>query len=266
MRFSTLLLMLSPFIAHGRTKTKQDVIFQSDDPFTFDSRSRDGFTALLGSKGVGVNPAKSLLMFLLACRSGSRGLHHAGRIVNSIGPCLAPPHCKSNAIAFNSNSFGSHGVLSQSFAHRARICMNAAAEGDSPFDDMEDMQADGKLGDLTELTSADEYQAAVDKAMQEDKPAVFKFHAHWCASCKAVAPRFKRLAAEYPDVQFYELLHEDNKKFFKKKGVEKLPFVEVISGKQGLIDSFSCGKSKLPKLHDLLCEGIQGGDSVPPEA
>ena len=77
---------------------------------------------------------------------------------------------------------------------------------------------------------------------------VIKFFASWCRACKAMAPKISRVAEDWPDIEFYEIMFDDNKKLCKSLGIKILPFVEIIAGTAGKVESFSCGPSKISQL------------------
>ena len=77
---------------------------------------------------------------------------------------------------------------------------------------------------------------------------VIKFHASWCRACKAMAPKLARIADDWPDIEFYEIMFDDNKKLCKSLGIKILPFVEIVAGSAGKVESFSCGPSKISQL------------------
>ena len=82
----------------------------------------------------------------------------------------------------------------------------------------------------------------------ENKVVVIKFFASWCRACKAMAPKISRVAEDWPDIEFYEIMFDDNKKLCKSLGIKILPFVEIVAGTAGKVESFSCGPSKISQL------------------
>ena len=43
-------------------------------------------------------------------------------------------------------------------------------------------------------------------------------------------------------------MFDDNKKLCKSLGIKILPFVEIVAGTAGKVESFSCGPSKISQL------------------
>merc|ERR1719231_1594570 len=67
-----------------------------------------------------------------------------------------------------------------------------------------------------------------------------------------MAPKYVRVAEDWPNIEFYEILFDDNKKLCKSLGIKILPFMEIVAGSQGKVDSFTCGPSKISKLMSKL--------------
>ena len=57
------------------------------------------------------------------------------------------------------------------------------------------------------------------------------------------------------DVEFFDLMFDNNKKLCKSLGIKILPYMEIVDGSRGKVDGFTCGPSKLSllvsKLEDL---------------
>ena len=52
-------------------------------------------------------------------------------------------------------------------------------------------------------------------------------------------------------------MFDNNKKLCKSLGIKVLPYLEIIAGSQGKVESFSCGPSKISKLQEKL--EVHGG-------
>ena len=81
---------------------------------------------------------------------------------------------------------------------------------------------------------------------------VIKVFASWCRACKAMAPKLDRVAKEYPEIEFYDLMFDNNKKLCKKLGIKVLPYIEIVKGGEGKVEGFSCGPSKIGQLQQKL--------------
>lgn len=102
------------------------------------------------------------------------------------------------------------------------------------------------------LENRDEYDALIEKATAENRVVAIKFYAGWCRACKAMKPKYDRVTEDWPDVEFYELLFENNKALCRELGIKVLPYVEIIAGDAGKVEGFTCGSSKIPLLQEKL--------------
>ena len=112
--------------------------------------------------------------------------------------------------------------------------------------------------DIPLLEDTDAYHQLIEDATAENRIVVIKFYASWCRACKAMAPKFVRVAEDWPDIEFHELLFDDNKKLCKSLGIKILPFMEIVAGNRGKVEGFTCGPSKLSllvgKLEDMALQ------------
>jgi thiol-disulfide isomerase/thioredoxin len=115
-----------------------------------------------------------------------------------------------------------------------------------------DMMEGIQAREITKLANSDEFQAKVEEAARDGKSLVIAFFASWCRTCKATKPKFMKIAKSYPEVEFCEILFDNNKEFAKEKGIKALPFFEVYTGDKKKVDAFQCGPSKIQKLDDAL--------------
>lgn len=67
-----------------------------------------------------------------------------------------------------------------------------------------------------------------------------------------MSPKLDKVAKEYPEVEFYDLLFDNNKKLCKKMGIKVLPYIEIVKGGEGKVEAFSCGPSKIGMLQEKL--------------
>ena len=67
-------------------------------------------------------------------------------------------------------------------------------------------------------------------------------------------PRLERLAAGWPELDFYKLTYEEadgaNRKLFRSLGITKLPYMTIAVGGE-TIDGFLCPPKKLPMLRQM---------------
>eukprot|EP00246_Nothoceros_aenigmaticus_P018595 TRINITY_DN9799_c0_g1_i1.p1 TRINITY_DN9799_c0_g1~~TRINITY_DN9799_c0_g1_i1.p1 ORF type:complete len:267 (-),score=27.36 TRINITY_DN9799_c0_g1_i1:201-1001(-) len=103
---------------------------------------------------------------------------------------------------------------------------------------------------VNDIHSTQEFIDALEKA--GDKLVVVEFFATWCGSCRALFPKFCKLAAEHTDVEFLKVNFEENKPMCKSLGIKVLPFFHFYRGSEGRLDAFSCSLAKLQKLKDAI--------------
>ena len=72
-----------------------------------------------------------------------------------------------------------------------------------------------------------------------------------------MAPKFSRMADDWPGIEFHEILFDDNKALCKELGIKVLPFMEIVAGEAGKVDSFTCGPSKISMLVQKLEDTIE---------
>ena len=65
------------------------------------------------------------------------------------------------------------------------------------------------------------------------------------------------MAEDWPELEFCEILFDNNKKLCKSLGIKILPYVEMVGGSQGKVEGFSCGPSKISRLQERL--EVHGG-------
>jgi thiol-disulfide isomerase/thioredoxin len=107
-------------------------------------------------------------------------------------------------------------------------------------------------GEMTQLADEEEYQAKIAEATAANKVCLIAFFASWCRACKATKPQIQRMVLDFPDVEFCALPFEKNKKLAKTLGIKALPYVVMIGGEKGQVESFQCGRSKIPLLKEKL--------------
>ncbi|XP_057539838.1 thioredoxin F-type, chloroplastic-like [Amaranthus tricolor] len=62
-----------------------------------------------------------------------------------------------------------------------------------------------------------------------DKPVVLDMYTQWCGPCKAMAPKFEKLAQEYLDVVFLKLdCNQENKPLAKELGIKVVPTFKIL--------------------------------------
>jgi thiol-disulfide isomerase/thioredoxin len=99
---------------------------------------------------------------------------------------------------------------------------------------------------VTQIMTTMEYRELL--AANPDKLIVTKWYADFCRSCKAMDLKYKKLAIERPDVIFVAINVAESKELKQAHGVNVIPQVHLNAGHLGLVESFTCGPSKMPTL------------------
>lgn len=89
---------------------------------------------------------------------------------------------------------------------------------------------------------------------RRDHLVVLHFFAKWCGACKALHPKFIKLADEYPDVIFAKVMLDDNKQLTKALGVRALPYFQFYRGSAGKVAEFPASLSRVEKVRSTLAE------------
>merc|ERR1719178_121567 len=80
-------------------------------------------------------------------------------------------------------------------------------------------EAEERQEPMMPLSGKEKYEEKMQVAMKEDHVVVFKFSASWCRTCRAMAPKLKRLMQKYPLITSYEIDFENNKELCKELGI-----------------------------------------------
>ena len=90
-----------------------------------------------------------------------------------------------------------------------------------------------------------------ESLLKDNKKVVVKFYAGWCGSCRLIAPKYKKLAAddEYKDVLFVEVDAEHNPSTRGLAQVNNLPF--FASFKDGVLNE-GFPSSKIEAVEEMI--------------
>ena len=128
--------------------------------------------------------------------------------------------------------------------------------------------ANGGFG-IQPLTTVPELEEAMAAAHSAGRLCVVKFSAPWCTACKAIQPKFKRLARAYPEHDFYEVDFSRCKPLSKHCDITMLPTAIILE--QGKLvehapirrSDFEAFKGRLMGLDEAARFGAMGSfDSV----
>jgi len=104
---------------------------------------------------------------------------------------------------------------------------------------------------LIRLENEEDFNAKEDEAASKDKVVVVALFASWCRTCAALKPKYKRMIKDWPNVEFCDILLDNNKLMARKNGVKTIPYIWIFGGKKGK-ESFQMGPGKISKLKDSL--------------
>lgn len=88
--------------------------------------------------------------------------------------------------------------------------------------------------------------------LSADRPVVLKVWARWCRSCRALEPKVKRLAREFPHMLFVQLEYEANKELCWRLAVRNMPLFLFYHGSAGERDRFTCGPARAALLRQKV--------------
>lgn len=120
------------------------------------------------------------------------------------------------------------------------------------------------LAEVRSITSDAEFLDAMERG--KDDLIVVKFYASWCRACKALGPKYKKVAGEYGGpcgAHFYEIEFNGNKDLCKRLDVRVLPYVAFFKGGEGKVEGFACGPSKIGTLRNKLDEYLDDTCDLP---
>ncbi|KAG6544895.1 hypothetical protein Mapa_013585 [Marchantia paleacea] len=139
----------------------------------------------------------------------------------------------------------------------ARPVNAAIAETDGP--DLKWWEK-GSAPNIHDVHSTQEFLDALSRA--GNKLVVVEFFATWCGSCRALYPKFCKLAEQYSDAHFIKVNFDENKPMCKSLNIKVLPFFHIYKGVAGKLDGFSCSLSKLQKLKDAIATHYGDSDGA----
>lgn len=113
------------------------------------------------------------------------------------------------------------------------------------------------------LAETEEFLQLLGEAAANGEVVVVKYYARFCRACKAVAPKFERLARQYEGVnlRFVDVEFESSKPLCKAMGIKSLPHTQVFAGSQGKVADFSIAPSKFDRLENFLARNVEGSKS-----
>lgn len=111
------------------------------------------------------------------------------------------------------------------------------------------------------VISLDEYREKMKE--NKDRLIVIRFFSHWCKSCKAVTPKFHRLARKNPQVTFIDIpITNDNKDLAKELNIKAVPFGHIIDPNAGLVEELRMSKMHWNEFEKTLYTYTNGSCDI----
>lgn len=89
-------------------------------------------------------------------------------------------------------------------------------------------------------------------ARSANQLVVIRVHARWCRSCRALEPKWRRLARELDHVHFAELEFEAHRILAARLAVKVMPTFLIYDAERNKVDHFSCGPRRANVLRDRI--------------
>ena len=109
--------------------------------------------------------------------------------------------------------------------------------------------------------------------IEDDRLAVVKVYASWCATCKKFDVRYRKIANQYGDthddtggmqisqrVRFAEMQYDNpaNRELCQDLlNVTTFPYILLYKGRKGKVDEFHCSPAKFQRLVDAVKEHLE---------
>lgn len=111
---------------------------------------------------------------------------------------------------------------------------------------------------IYDLAGKDDHLAFLEK--YPDKILIVKFFAPWCRACKGLEPKFVQLSKDKKynglPLIFAQLSVAHSKEYVKGLGILALPSIHIYAGREGLVENFPCGPSKVPVLKKKIAQVV----------
>lgn len=82
-----------------------------------------------------------------------------------------------------------------------------------------------------EIDSIDTLNSMIDECEKNDKFLVIKASAVWCGPCKAVKPKYSKMAEKYTDVVFATFDVDDQQDIAEQFSISAMPTFIVVKGR-----------------------------------
>ena len=147
------------------------------------------------------------------------------------------------------------GLAASTISHRAAVAASMSVAPAAPVaapEDADSAELVRRLEDAMDLYEARERYGDVGAPLM-----LVKVFSRQCKACRAIGPRYQKLASDYGDsVACYELEYEHVKHFAGDLGIKSLPCVQVYAGEHQM-ESIPCGPQKFSQVREKLAPYLQ---------
>lgn len=174
---------------------------------------------------------------------------------------------ESHSLPMSSSDNNNRKKKITSFEERMRVLAlgkpRSSARVIKPVTHKQRTNTSGKLNirptNLQIVENLEEYKQVVGEEAQ--KIVVVRFFATWCKSCRAIAPKYYRLANQYPQIKFVDVpVTTNNADLHQGLGVPSVPFGHIYHPQAGLVEElkmsrkyFNAFSEKLSMYDDECC-------------
>lgn len=109
------------------------------------------------------------------------------------------------------------------------------------------------------VESLDEFMACIDESKANEKLMIVRFFSHWCKSCKAVEPMYKRLARRNPQVTFIDVaIAKETEEIRNALDIVSVPFGHIYHPTAGLMEELNMGRRFWSDFEDVFHRYTKG--------
>jgi len=113
------------------------------------------------------------------------------------------------------------------------------------------------ISNLQLVKTLDQYKSVVGQ--ENERIVVVRFFATWCKACKAIAPYYRRLALQYPDVLFVNVpVSESNTDLHRGLKVPSLPYGHIYYPNIGMMEETKISRKHFGRFARVLRSYVEG--------
>lgn len=125
----------------------------------------------------------------------------------------------------------------------------------------------GATNQVRTVVTLEELQECRNECDAKGSLMIVRFFSHWCKSCKAVEPMYKRLARQNPEVTFVDIpITRDNEQVRDALNVVAVPFGHIYHPTAGLMEELNMGRRFWSEFQDIFHRYTKGSCEVGGEA